>query len=554
MAPALSHAVCPQCRAENPDGSEACFRCGRALFALVQGNVLADRYEIRRPLGQGGMGRVYEARDRILDETVAVKVLRPELTRDREVAARFRSEIKLARRVTHKNVCRIHEYGEDGRLRFISMEYIDGVNLRDYLRGRAVGTEEAFELSLQMGRGLEAVHELGILHRDFKAANIMVDGRGVVKLMDFGIAKQLEAEAQGLTSTGHVMGTPEYMSPEQARGGRIDLRSDLYALGCVVYEAFTGTGLFQGDSAAATLYKHLHEAPPLETPGLPGPLMPVLARTLAKSPADRYQHVGELLRALESARAASGFQDPGTRALLLPLPVMPQLQATAGSPSSGSSWPAPPEASRPEGFVAGPTRALTVPPRLPAAARGVLALMAVLGLAVVYSFWPRARPAPAASPLAQVPPAVSVPTSPEHPATTDSTVASSPAASTTVTPAPPAPRLIHASAAPSPQPSAAAPPSTAPPPTTPVAPASAAPAAPAATGTLSLLIVPPANVTVGGSALGLVSSRELALAPGPHTVVVDHPDYQPLSRVVRIRAGQTERLVLDLAEKAIPRD
>src|SRR6185436_17597203 len=137
MARSVIQVACPQCGAANPDGSEACFRCGRALFALVQGSLLAGRYEIQRPLGQGGMGRVYQAHDRTLDESVAVKVLRPELTRDRELTARFRSEIKLARRVTHRNVCRIHEYNEDARLRFISMEFIDGVNLREYLRGRA---------------------------------------------------------------------------------------------------------------------------------------------------------------------------------------------------------------------------------------------------------------------------------------------------------------------------------------------------------------------------------------------------------------------------------
>jgi eukaryotic-like serine/threonine-protein kinase len=559
-----SPALCPQCRAENPDTSESCFRCGRALFALVQGSVLSQRYEIERPLGQGGMGRVYQARDCILDETVAIKVLRPELTRDRELAARFRSEIKLARRVTHRNVCRIHEYGEDGRQRFISMEYIDGLNLRDYLRGRAVGAEEAFELSLQMGRGLEAVHELGILHRDFKAANIMVDSRGVVKLMDFGIAKQIGAGPQGITTTGHVMGTPEYMSPEQARGGQVDLRSDLYALGCVIYEAFTGQGLFQGDSAASVLYKHLHEPPPLETtPGLPGPLMPVLARALAKAPSERYRHAAELLEALESARAAAGFRDPGQRAILLPLPVPPQLPGLGVSPATTPlPWPIPPAPA--PGALAAPTRFLPRRPALPGSARAVLALMVVAVVGLGYTFWPLPRwtdpahsPRPmegtSPSPVPQQPPTtLAAPKEPSPPPPGPEPARGTPAPAPRPTPAahrPPAgPSPLVASATPAPVHAAEAEPAPRPPLPTP------SPVPDAATGTLSLLVVPPAEVTVGALELGLVSSRELALAPGRHAVRVQHPDYEPLQRVVRIRAGETERLVLDLAEKGIPRE
>jgi eukaryotic-like serine/threonine-protein kinase len=554
MAHAAAHIVCPLCRSENPEGAEACFKCGRALFVLVQGSVLAGRYEIRKPLGHGGMGRVYQAHDRTLDDRVAVKVLRPELTRDRELAARFRSEIKLARRVSHRNVCRIHEYGEDGRLRFISMEFIEGVNLREYLRGRAVGTEEAFEISLQMARGLEAVHELGIVHRDFKAANIMIDARGVVKLMDFGIAKQLGA-GEGITTTGHVMGTPEYMSPEQARGGRVDLRSDVYALGCVVYEVFTGTGLFQGDSAAATLYKHLHEAPPLETPGLPGPLMAPLGRALAKLPAERFASVTEFLAALDAARRASGFQDPGTRPILLPLPVRPQLEPAL--PSAPDLAPLP-GAARPGRRLSAPTRALVLPSPMDRwTAKAAAAIVIVAGVVMAYAFWPRAQPSetPGAAPLPTEQPSA-LPSPPPVPASPTMTLAAAPPAPT---PRPGAPRGESTPAAPAPSPAAPTPVSSlvtgaaaGPTPSPRLTPESPTP--PPLTGTLALIVVPPAEVFVDESGLGQVSSREVPLPPGRHLLEVRHPDYEPLRRVVRIRAGETERVVLDLAEKAIPKD
>jgi serine/threonine-protein kinase len=162
---------CPSCHAENDDQAEACFTCGRALYALTQGILLAQRYEILSPLGSGGMGRVYKAHDRALDEYVAIKVLRSELTREPEMARRFRSEIKLARMVSHRNVCRIHEYGEDGGLAFICMEYVEGKNVREFLSERSLAPEEALDLAIQVAEGLQAVHEHGIVHRDFKASN-----------------------------------------------------------------------------------------------------------------------------------------------------------------------------------------------------------------------------------------------------------------------------------------------------------------------------------------------------------------------------------------------
>src|SRR5687767_11408894 len=250
--------TCPSCSAENDATAEACFTCGKALHAVTQGTVLAGRYEIVSPLGQGGMGRVYKALDRVLEEDVALKVLRPEFAREPEMARRFLSEIKLARRISHGNVCRIHEYSEQDSLRFISMELITGLTLKEYLKEHVLSLREAYDVAIQVCQGLQAVHEQGIVHRDFKASNIMIDGRGVARLLDFGIAKEAAADTTGAPGTGHLLGTPEYMSPEQLRGGKVDARSDIYALGCVVFEIFTGQPPFRGDSAAHTMYLHLH--------------------------------------------------------------------------------------------------------------------------------------------------------------------------------------------------------------------------------------------------------------------------------------------------------
>ena len=300
--------ICPSCKAKNDDGAEACFTCGRALAALTQGAVIANRYEVQKPLGRGGMGMVYRAHDRMLDETVAIKVLRAELTGTSEASQRFRSEIKLARKVSHRNVCRIHEYGEDGSIRYISMEYLEGTDLKQLLRDTGLSTDEAFDACAQIADGLQAIHDVGIVHRDLKTPNIMRDQRGVVRLMDFGIAKiEGAGSSGGLTTTGQIMGTPEYMSPEQCLGERIDHRSDIYAAGIVIYEIFTGQVPFKGDTPVATLFKHIQDPIPLDgTPvgaRVPTALVPVIRRALAKNRADRYASSSEMAAAIREAYA-----------------------------------------------------------------------------------------------------------------------------------------------------------------------------------------------------------------------------------------------------------
>jgi putative nucleotidyltransferase with HDIG domain len=295
---------CRACEATNDAAAQTCYRCGTALNP-GPGWVLASRYEILSPLGTGGMGTVYKARDRVLDEIVALKVLRPEIAFDPDMTRRFQLEIKLARRVTHKNVCRIHEYGEDAGLRYLSMEFIAGTNLRQVLLAQGgLLPEGAIEVALEIAAGLTAIHEVGVIHRDLKTPNIMLDSRGVIRLMDFGIAKAW-GQSQG-TGTGLIVGTPEYMSPEQATGGNLDFRSDLYALGIVIFELFTGNVPFHGDSPMATLYKQVHEDPPLDGPHgevLPKVVVPLLRKALAKDPAERYASVAELSAALARTQA-----------------------------------------------------------------------------------------------------------------------------------------------------------------------------------------------------------------------------------------------------------
>src|SRR5262245_2201850 len=305
---------CPHCHSANDDGATTCFTCGQPLVRTVvvrKGSVIASRYEILETIGKGGMGMVYKAHDQTLDEPVALKVLRPEMANSADIARRFRAEIKLARKVRHRNVCGIHEYGEDGDLRFITMEFIEGVDLRNILETKgAPMPQEAFEISIQLAEGLQAIHEAGIIHRDLKTPNIMRDSKGYVRLMDFGIAKQAgEGSMSGATMMGMIVGTPEYMSPEQARGEKVDFRSDIYALGIVIFEIFTGTLPFRGETPIATIFKHLQEPPPLEgrvaAAMLPPPLVPVLKSALAKEANGRYQTAADMAEALKEARTAA---------------------------------------------------------------------------------------------------------------------------------------------------------------------------------------------------------------------------------------------------------
>jgi serine/threonine protein kinase len=396
--------VCPSCQAANDDAAETCFTCGAVLAATLRlGSVVAGRYEIQQQLGKGGMGVVYRAHDKLLDEQVAIKVLRPEVARDSEISKRFQSEIKLARRVSHKNVCRIHEYGEDKGLRYISMEYMQGVDLRQILRERGgLPTDEAYATALQLADGLHAIHEVGVIHRDLKTPNIMRDTRGQIRLMDFGIAKDWGA-ATSATATGLVMGTPEYMSPEQARGEKIDFRSDIYALGIVIFEIFTGRVPFRAETPLATILKHLQEPPPLDGPEaerIPPSVREVLRKALAKEQVARYSTVEEMGDALRAARTAGRQEVLPTLELQTPASGAPTTfippsvatapatrVATAAQPEPATfPTPTPMPTSRPTAIpTMTPTLHPAPPPAAPAPRRPA------------HGTGPVARPAPVAA-------------------------------------------------------------------------------------------------------------------------------------------------------------
>jgi predicted Ser/Thr protein kinase len=355
--------TCPSCHAENPASARDCARCGRALLpTLTAGSIVASRYEILALLGTGGMGVVYKAHDRALDDVVALKVLREEFARTGELGKRFRSEIRLARKVTHRNVCRIHEYGEDRGHRYISMEFVDGVNLKELVvRGGGLPLGEAYDAAIQTAEGLQAIHEAGIIHRDLKTPNIMRDNRGTIRLMDFGIAKELGAA--GLTVAGQLIGTPEYMSPEQALGQKVDFRTDIYSLGIVTFEVFTGQVPFHGDTPVATVYRQVQEAAKLEG-RVPNPLIPVLAKALAKKPADRHPTARGLAMALSLARESSDQQIPRAER---PAGTAPRADARAeeGRVAAGSPRPRD-ESRRPAAELAGTPGWAGAGPRTPA--------------------------------------------------------------------------------------------------------------------------------------------------------------------------------------------
>jgi HEAT repeat protein/tRNA A-37 threonylcarbamoyl transferase component Bud32 len=336
---------CPSCRVENAGSAETCQGCGQVLSDLPQGALLADRYEILGVLGRGAVGSVHKAHDRVLDETVAIKVLRPHFARTAEIAQRFRSEIKLARRVRHPNVCAIHEYGEADGVRYISMEFVDGVDLRLRIQEQSgLPPSLAFDVALQVLDGLQAVHDTGIIHRDLKTPNIMIDTQGQVRLMDFGMAKQRgSAEALGATAVGQILGTPEFMSPEQVRGERADFQSDIYAMGIVVYELFTGEVPFKG-TLVETMMRHVHEDVPLDGPAasrIPPAVVPVLRKALAKAAADRYATARGMAAAIRHAAETPGEEAPEERHAPEGAPPSALALAAAEALRAVEGWPIP---------------------------------------------------------------------------------------------------------------------------------------------------------------------------------------------------------------------
>ena len=273
---------------------------GAAEQKVAAGDVIGNRYEILQLLGEGGMGSVFKARDRELDRIVALKVIRSDLAGRASILERFKQELILARQVTHKHVIRIFDLGSSGPLRFITMEYVEGRDLSSILQERRLSVEETLQIAAQVCAALEAAHAEAVVHRDLKPQNIMINDRGKVSVMDFGLA--FSTELSGASQAGVLLGTPAYMSPEQAQSKALDARSDIYTLGIILYEMLTGQIPFQADSMIASLLQRSQGPPPEPitlNPAIPKPVNAAVMKCLAVNPADRYQSAAEMRYAID---------------------------------------------------------------------------------------------------------------------------------------------------------------------------------------------------------------------------------------------------------------
>jgi Protein kinase domain len=264
---------------------------------------LSVRYEILGEAGSGSMGNVYKARDRETGGIVALKLLKPEIASDQQMMDRFKRELLFARKITHKNVCRVYEFNRANGVAYTSMEFVEGESLRALLNRERVAMKRAAEIALEICSGLKEAHAQGIVHRDLKPENVMVDAAGHVKIMDFGIARSMDA---GTRMTGSLAGTPAYMAPEQVLGKPVDYRTDIYSVGLVLYEMYTGSPAFKAENSVAVALKQMSEdvvPPHAIEPGIPLTIERAILKCLEKEPQRRFLSIGELEAALAAPHA-----------------------------------------------------------------------------------------------------------------------------------------------------------------------------------------------------------------------------------------------------------
>ncbi len=310
---------CPKCQLENPETSLFCAGCGAKLDTakdlslfqtetlqtpvkeLTTGSTFAGRYQVIEEIGKGGMGKVYKVLDTRIKEKVALKLIRPEVASDRQTIERFSNELRLARKIRHKNVCGMYDLGEAEGSHFITMEYVHGEDLKSMIRmSGSLSLGMLLSVGQQICGGLAEAHSIGVVHRDLKPQNVMIDKNGNAKIMDFGIARSVREK--GITGPSVLIGTPQYMSPEQAEAIEVDHRSDIYSLGIILYEMATSRVPFEGETALAIAMKHKGEIPknPKQiNPGIPDDLSGVILKCLEKDKADRYQSAADLRSELE---------------------------------------------------------------------------------------------------------------------------------------------------------------------------------------------------------------------------------------------------------------
>jgi serine/threonine protein kinase/tetratricopeptide (TPR) repeat protein len=306
---------CPNCRTDNPADSKYCKECATPLpptevsvtktletseKELITEATLSGRYRIIKELGKGGMGKVYKAVDTEINEEIALKLLKPEIVAEDKVIERFRNELKIARKISHKNVCRMYHLEKDENTTFITMEYVEGEDLKSSIEQKGkIPLNEAIIVAKQIAEGLAEAHRLGVVHRDLKPQNIMIDCDGNAHIMDFGIARIMASP--GMTKEGTIIGTPDYMSPEQVDGKEADQRADLYSLGVIIYEMVTGRVPFKGESAMSVALKHKTESPPnpreLDAQ-IPESLDRLILKCMEKDKEQRFQSAASVLSEL----------------------------------------------------------------------------------------------------------------------------------------------------------------------------------------------------------------------------------------------------------------
>ncbi len=306
---------------------------------MVVGERVAGRYELEELVGTGGMSSVYRAHDSMLDRKVALKVLHPQFTGDEEYLERFRREARSVAQLSHPNIVTVIDRGEEGGSQFIVFEYVAGDNLKELVgRSGALPVVTAVSLAHQIARALAFAHEHGLVHRDVKPQNVLLSGDGRAKVTDFGIARSLDVK-HGMTQTGTVLGTSDYIAPEQAQGQTISAQTDVYSLGVVLWELLTGQVPFPGENFVAVAMRHINEPPPHvrdRRPDVPPRLEAALQRAMAKNPGDRFPSMdafcAELAACLQELE--HGQPDEGATAIVPPRPCRPRPQRRR----SGAPW------------------------------------------------------------------------------------------------------------------------------------------------------------------------------------------------------------------------
>ena len=300
---------------------------------MVIGEVLSDRYELEELAGAGGMSSVYRAHDRLLDRKVALKILHQQYTEDAEYVERFRHEARAVAALSHPNIVTVIDRGEHDGRQFIVFEYIEGENLKRLIERRGPApVDQALELAMQIARGLSFAHQQGLVHRDVKPQNILLNGDGQAKVTDFGIARSLDVK-HGMTQTGTVLGTSDYIAPEQAQGHRVDEHTDVYSLGIVLYELLTSEVPFPGENFVAVAMRHINEEPPSirdRRPEVPPRVEAAVHRAMAKDPEERFPTMRDFCLELEGCLA----ELQGTQILAPPRSASPARRRSGVSP-----WP-----------------------------------------------------------------------------------------------------------------------------------------------------------------------------------------------------------------------